>query len=223
VVDAILFELFPYVAVAVAIVESVRRYVKNRFTYSSLSSQFLEGENLFLGSVPWHYCIIVVLLGHLVAFLFPENLLLFNAVPVRLYILEVAGLVCGLGALVGLIGLVVRRAISARIRAVTSPMDIVLLAVLLVQVGLGVYVALVLRWGSSWFAVALVPYLRSLFALQPDSALLSILPLAVKLHVIGAFVLVALLPFSRLVHALAIPWQYLWLRPQLVIWNRRPR
>ena len=221
--DAILFELFPYVAVAVAIVESVRRYVKNRFTYSSLSSQFLEGENLFLGSIPWHYCIIVVLLGHLVAFLFPENLLLFNAVPVRLYILEVVALVCGLGALVGLIGLAVRRAISARIRAVTSPMDVVLLAVLLVQVGLGVYIALTLRWGSSWFAVALVPYLRSLFALQPDSALLSVLPPAVKLHVIGAFVLVALLPFSRLVHALVVPWQYLWLRPQLVIWNRRPR
>ncbi|MFQ5810071.1 MAG: respiratory nitrate reductase subunit gamma [Armatimonadota bacterium] len=221
--DRILFELLPYAAVAVAIVECVRRYVKNRFTYSSLSSQFLEGENLFLGSVPWHYCIMLVLLGHLVAFLIPERVLAFNAVPVRLYILEVAGLACGLTALIGLIGLAVRRATSARVRAVTSPMDIVILAVLLLQVGLGVYIALTLRWGSSWFAVALVPYLRSLFAFQPDASLLSVLPLAVKLHVLGAFVLVGLLPFSRLVHALVVPWQYLWLRPQLVIWNRRPQ
>lgn len=221
-VDMVLFQVFPYVALAVAVAESVRRFAKGRFTYSSLSSQFLEGEQLFIGSVPWHYGIILVLAGHLLAFLFPRSLLAFNSVPVRLYLLEAVALTLGLLTLVGLINLAVRRARSARIRAVTSWMDVVILAVLLIQVGLGVYVAVVLRWGSSWFAVALAPYLWSLCVLRPDVALLSVLPLAVKLHVVGAFVLLALVPFSRLVHMLVIPWQYIWLRPQLVIWNRRP-
>ena len=97
-----------------------------------------------------------------------------------------------------------------------------LLVLLIAQVGLGVYMALTLRWGSNWFAVAMVPYLRSLCVLQPDSALLSVLPLVVKLHVIGAFALVAILPFSRLAHVLVVPWKYLWSRPQQVIWNKNP-
>lgn len=221
--DAVLFEMFPYVATAIAIIESVRRYVKNRFTYSSLSSQLLESQDLFLGSVLWHYCIILLLLGHLVAFLFPANVLAFNAVPIRLYVLEVVALTCGLAALIGLLSLGVRRAVNARVRAVTSPMDVVVLVLLVVQVGLGVYIAVTLRWGSSWFAAALAPYLRSLLVLQPDSSLLAVLPLAVRLHVLGAFVLLAILPFSRLVHVFVLPLRYVWLRPQLVIWNRCPR
>lgn len=219
--DAIL-KLFPYIAVSIAILESSRRYLKGRFTYSSLSSQFLEGEALFLGSVPWHYCIMVVLLGHLVGFLFPRQVLAFNDVPVRLYVLEVSALICGLMAFVGLVNLVVRRILSARVRAVTSVMDVVILALLVLQVGLGVYIAVTLRWGSSWFAIALVPYLRSLFVFRPDVSMLTPLPLTVKLHILGAFLLLALLPFSRLVHMMAVPWQYIWRRPQLVIWNRRP-
>jgi len=220
--DVILFQLFPYVAVAVAVVEAARRYWQKGFSYSSLSSQFLEGKQLFVGSVPWHYGLLVVLMGHLVAFLFPRHLLAWNNVPVRLYVLEVSALACGLLTLSGLVILAVRRLWFPRIRAVTSAMDVIILLVLLIQVGLGVYIALTLRWGSSWYAVALVPYLRSLFALRPDLALLTPLPWVVKLHVLGAFVFLALLPFSRLVHLLVVPWQYLWRRPQLVLWNRRP-
>ena len=220
--EMVLFQVFPYVATVVAIVESVRRFAKGRFTYSSLSSQFLESSQLFLGSVPWHYGIMLVLLGHLLAFLFPRQLLAFNSKPVRLYALESVALTLGLFTLVGLINLTIRRLRSARVRAVTSPMDLIILVVLLVQVGLGVYIALFKRWGSSWFAVALAPYLYSLCVLRPDASLLAVLPWAVKLHVVGAFLLLALLPFSRLVHLLVVPWQYLWLRPQLVIWNRRP-
>ena len=220
--DVILFQLFPYVAVAVALVESIRRYGRERFSYSSLSSQFLEGNQLFLGSVPWHYGILIVLLGHLVAFLFPQQILAFNRVPVRLYILEVTALAWGLLTLVGLLSLIVRRLWFPRIRAVTSAMDLILLGVLLIQVGLGVYIALNLRWGSSWYALALVPYLRSLCVLRPDLTLLIPLPWGIKAHILGAFVFLALLPFSRLAHLLVVPWAYLWRQPQLVIWNRCP-
>ena len=87
--DRVLFELFPYAAVAIALVECVRRYLKDRFTYSSLSSQLLEGEDLFFGTVAWHYGIIILLIGHLLGFLLPEQLLAFNGAPLRLYILEV--------------------------------------------------------------------------------------------------------------------------------------
>jgi nitrate reductase gamma subunit len=210
------------VAVVVFFVESIRRYRQRRFSFSSLSSQFLEGQQLFAGSVPFHYGILVVLAGHLIAFMFPRQLLAWNSVPVRLYILEVTALTGGLLTLFGLVNLFVRRLRFPRIRAVTTPMDIAILLVLLIQVCSGIYIAIALRWGSNWFAVALTPYLRSLVMLQPDLQLLSPLPVAVKLHVFGMFVFLLLLSYSRLVHLLVIPWQYLWRTPQIVVWNREP-
>jgi len=47
-----------------------------------------------------------------------------------------------------------------------------------------------------------------------------VLPTLAKFHAVGAFVLLALLPFSRLVHALSVPLGYLWRPFQVVVWNR---
>ena len=217
--DYLLFVVLPYVSVTVLVMMSIYRYVFERFSYSSLSSQFLESDELFYGSVPWHFGILGVLLGHLVGFLIPKQVLWFNSVPLRLYILEITGLVFGLMALVGGIALLWRRITTPRIRAVTSRMDVLVLVLLLVQVGLGVYTALFFRWGSSWFASTLVPYLYSLFWFQPDLRLVAPMPLVVKLHVIGAFLILLVFPFSRLVHMFSIPITYLWRPYQVVQWN----
>ena len=45
------------------------------------------------------------------------------------------------------------------------------------------------------------------------------LPLAVKAHIVNAYVFLAILPFSRLVHMLVVPIHYLWRPYQIVIWN----
>jgi nitrate reductase gamma subunit len=221
-VDVALFELFPYVTVVIFFLESIRRYRQRRFTFSSLSSQFLEREQLFVGTVSFHFGIMLILAGHLIAFLFPRQLLAWNSVPIRLYILETTGLAAGLATLVGIVNLIVRRVRYSRVRAVTSRMDVVILIILLVQVSLGVYIAVNLRWGSSWFAVVLTPYLRSLIMLQPDLTTLSTLPLAIKLHIFGMFLFMLLLSYSRLVHLLVVPWHYIWRPPQVVIWNHEP-
>jgi nitrate reductase gamma subunit len=219
--DDLLFGVFPYVAVAVAIVGTVWRFLSNRYSISSLSSQFLESSRLFWGSVPWHYGILIIIGGHVIGFLIPRSVLAWNGVPWRLYVLEISALAFGLLTLVGLVLLIIRRATSARIRVVTSGMDVVLLLVLLVQVIAGIYTAIVYRWGSSWYAAFAVPYLWSVIKLQPDISLVSNLPLMVQVHIIGAFVFVALIPFTRLIHFLTVPIQYLWRPYQLVIWNRK--
>ena len=221
--DTFFYIIFPYAAVVLAIVVTVQRYFKRGFTYSSLSSQFLESDELFYGSVPWHIGILMVLAGHVVGFAIPRQVLWWNGVPARLYVLEATALLFGLLALVGMVNLIVRRITSPRIRAVTSPMDIVVLLVLLVQVALGIYIAIFYRWGSSWYATSAVPYLRSLFTLQPDLTMIAPLPLAVKLHILNAYVFLVILPFSRLVHMLVVPIQYLWRPYQLVIWNGNRR
>jgi len=221
--DQMLFGVLPYIALIVALVGTFWRYFGDRFSYSSLSSQFLENRQLFWGSVPWHYGILVILTGHLIGFLIPRSVLAWNGVPWRLYVLEISALAFGFLTLWGLFMLIVRRFSSARLRVVTSPMDVVLLLVLLIQIYAGLWTAIFHRWGSSWYAGFAVPYLWSIFTLSPDISLVSNLPFAVQTHIVGAYVMIALLPFTRLVHLLSFPYAYLWRPYQVVIWNRDRR
>lgn len=217
--DFIFFVIFPYVAVAIELVVSLFRYYSNSYKFSSLSSEFLEGKELFWGSVPWHYGIITVLFGHLVGFLFPASMIAFGSHPVRLLILEVTSLIFGLLSLLGLILLIRRRTTNLRIAAVTTHMDMIVLFLLLLQVLTGVGTAVFYRWGTSWYASAMVPYLRSLWVLNPDISGLVNLPWLVKTHIFNAMLIVAILPFTRLLHFLILPISYIWRSWQVVIWN----
>ncbi len=216
--DQFLFVIFPYIAIIVCVVVAIYRYRSSSFGYSSLSSQFLEGSRGFWGAVPFHWAILMLFLGHLAMFLFPNVVLAWNSSPARLIAHETVALIFGLTALVGLIALLVRRLGSARLRVVTSRMDLVIELVLLGQIILGCWIAIGYRWGSSWFAADLSPYLWSIFRLDPQPGAMNAMPLVVKLHVAGAFLIVLLIPFSRLVHFLVAPIHYIWRPYQVVIW-----
>ena len=217
--NTVLLVVFPYVAVIVFVVGVAYRYRRKGFTISSLSSQFLEGRQLFWGSVPFHVGILVVLLMHAVAIVFPGAMLAWARDPVRLIVLEVTEYVFGMSVLLGLAALLYRRLTNPRIRAVTTVPDIAVGLLLLTQVALGLWLALDFRWGYTWFAAVLAPYLWSLVQLSPEPAAVFALPLTIKLHIIGAFALVFLVPFTRLVHFVVAPLHYI-VRPyQQVIWN----
>ena len=221
--DALLFVVLPYVAFFTFFLVTVQRYRQRTFSYSSLSSQFLENKRHFWSLVPFHYGILVVLTGHIVAFLFPRELLLFNSRPIRLYILEVSALIFGLMTLIGLVASIARRASESKIRMVTGVSDWILFVLLLLQVAGGIYVALFHPWGSSWFAAAVSPYLWSLLKMNPDFLSIAAMPMSVKFHIVNAYLLIGFFPFTRLVHVLVMPNPYLWRKPQVVRWYRRPR
>jgi nitrate reductase gamma subunit len=214
-----LFGVFPYIASVLAVVITIYEYRRNSFHFSSISSQFLEGKKLFWGSIPWHYGILTVLAGHLLAFIFPSAYIAFAKIPMRLLILEVTSLVFGMMAFIGLVMLFKRRMLDSRINIITTNFDISLLLLLLIQVGSGVAVAIFYRWGSSWYASAVVPYLRSLWMLDPDITYIASMPFVVKLHVFNSFLLIAIIPFTRLMHFLVAPFHYFWRPYQIVIWN----
>lgn len=217
--DLLLFGVAPYVAMTLLLSVSLWRFFFTRYKFSSLSSQFLETKDLFWGSITWHYGIGILFFGHLIGFLFPRQVMAWNGMPWRLLILEVTGLICGLLTLIGVVLLIRRRIAHARIRVVTSWMDIVVLFLLLVQVLSGLGIAVTLRWGSAWYVATLVPYIRSVFTLAPRIDLIADMPWLVKTHLVGATVIVAILPFTRLVHFLVPPISYLWRPYQVVIWN----
>ena len=221
--DVVLFAAFPYIAIVLAVIVTFYRYYTDRFSYSSYSSQFLESRTLFWGSVPWHFGILIILLAHLLALLIPGVWQDLIAAPTRLYVLEVIGLALSLAALLSLLLLFARRFYTHRISVVTSLMDWVLLVTLVAQVALGFWVAIYYRWGSDWYLHTAVPWLQSLAKLDPETQFVTSLPWVVKLHMLGGFLLLALFPFTRLVHMITVPVTYLWRPYQVVVWYRGQR
>ena len=216
--DTVLFIALPYVAIVVFFVGVIRRYRNTGFSITSLSSQFLEAQAGFWGTVPFHIGILILFAGHLAIFLFPDLILLWNSNPVRLIIHEGIAFTFGLVVLAAMTGLLLRRWSNPRLRVVTSRMDIAIEVLLWSQIVLGCWIALGYRWGSSWFAADLSPYLWSIFALDPQIEAVSAMPWVIKLHIVGAFTIVLLIPFTRLAHFLVAPVHYLWRPYQVVMW-----
>jgi nitrate reductase gamma subunit len=213
-----LYAAFPYLALAVCVAGCIYRFRTNSFKVSSLSSQFLDSDKLFFGSVLFHWSIIILFFAHLFGFLFPGVLLSIISNPSTLIVLETIGLACGLGALVGLGILFLRRMGNERVRMVTTRMDIAIELLILAQIALGIWIAIGHRWGSAWFASNLAPYLWSLVKLNPQVEAVSSMSTAIVIHVIVAFVILLMIPFTRLVHFLVVPLSYLSRPYQQVIW-----
>ena len=215
----ILFGVLPYVCVATFLIGMVRRFRVIRDTVTTGSSQLLEGRLQYWGSVSWHYAILTVLALHLWAIVAPGLLGAVLGAPGRLLIVEVTGLALGVTALVGLSLLVVRR---FSLRGETTWLDWLVMALLLVQVATGVWTSATARWGYAWLGYVATPWLGSIVRLSPQVDRIAVMPHTFHVHVIGAFLLLALVPYTRLAHAIVAPVEYLWRLPQVVIW-RRPR
>jgi nitrate reductase gamma subunit len=216
--DYFFFVAYPYLVMGVFLVGTIYRYTQKGYQVSSLSAQFLEDKQGFWGTVPFHWGILMLFLGHMVAFLFPGFVLSWNADPARLIAHEGLGFTFAVAVVVGLCALIFRRLTNDRLRQVTTRMDMFIELFLLVQVLLGCWIALGYRWGSSWFAADLSPYLWSLIKLNPQPEAVVAMPLVIKAHIVCAFSIFMVFPFTRLMHLLVAPFHYI-LRPfQVVIW-----
>jgi nitrate reductase gamma subunit len=219
--NTLLFIVFPYVAVLLTVVVGLARYFYNRFSYSSLSSQVMESKVLFWGAVPWHYGVVPILIIHLAGFTIPSIMNQIHSQAERLYISELIGKFLAILALMGIIILIIRRLSQSKLRVLTTPLDWIVLLLLLNQIFLGLWVSLFYRWGAVWFLETVSVWVGSLATFHPQTLNIATLPLIPKLHFLNATLLIALFPFTRLVHMLSFPITYLWRRFQVFIWNRR--
>ncbi|MFQ5979290.1 MAG: respiratory nitrate reductase subunit gamma [Candidatus Heimdallarchaeota archaeon] len=230
-IDWFLFGAFPYMAIVIAIGGAFWRYSRDRFSYTSNSSQFLESGTLSRGSVLFHYGIITILIAHLLAFTFATEwralLRGFSTSKnqkdweIWLFSFELAGWVVSIITLIGLGLLIGRRLSSRRLHATTSVMDWVVLLILVFQVAMGFWIAIYYSWGSQWYGDTIMPWLESLVLLDPQPQYVSSIGFTVKLHIINAFLLIAIFPFTRLVHIFTIPITYLWRPYQIVVHNQK--
>ena len=200
-VDLFLFAALPYLALAALVFGSIYRYRARRFTYSALSSQFLESRALLWGTVPFHIGILVLFVGHLVPFVAPRLWRDLTAHRGFLLTVEAVGIAAAVLAAAGLTVLLLRRVTAHKLQGVSTVVDLLVVLLLLLQVMVGLGVAVSHRWGAVWSVGTTTPYLWSLLALRPDVAYVAALPPLAKLHLVGAWVL-------------AEWWHYMrWIRP----------
>lgn len=221
--NVFIFIVLPYAALVLFLVVTPYRYFSNRLGWSAYSTQFLEQKALYWGSNPWHYGIIPVLVAHLVGVIAPGPMKAILGNQQILIVLEDIGQGLALLALFGLLVLAIRRAGSPILKPVTSAGDWALLVLLLVEVATGMYMGIVFRGGPLWYLYTAVPYFHSLLLFNPQIGYVADLPLVFKLHAAGAFLIVAVLPFTKLVHLLYLPVRFLADPPILYRWGSPKR
>jgi nitrate reductase gamma subunit len=219
--NVFIFIVLPYVALALLLFVTPYRYFSDRLTWSAYSTQFLEGKTLYWGSNPWHYGIIPVVAAHFLGIVAPGAMKTILANQQTLILLESVGLGLGLFALFGCLVLLARRLNTPILKPVTTTSDWALLVLLIFQTATGVYMGLFMRWGSQWYLHTAVPYLYSLLVFNPQVEYVSDVPMVFKLHSAGAFLILALLPFTKLVHLLYLPIDFLRDPPILYRWRSR--
>ncbi|GGN09391.1 nitrate reductase gamma subunit [Actinoplanes campanulatus] len=223
--NTFLWVVFPYLSIVVLAGGTVWRYRYDKFGWTTRSSQLYETNYLRWGSPLFHFGVLFVLIGHIVGLLIPKSWTEAVGITEHLYHLMAVfiGTVAGLCTLIGMAILILRRRLTGPVFAATTRNDKTMYVVLgsVILLGLWATVKANITGGGYDYRETVSPWLRSLFTLQPDVALMTAVPAGFKIHIIAAFVLFACWPFTRLVHAFSAPVGYL-TRPYVVYRYRDP-
>jgi nitrate reductase gamma subunit/mono/diheme cytochrome c family protein len=195
----LLFLAFPYAALLVLIVGIGLRFAMSRRDPEGTRAATRSAWQLFSGTTTWRIGLAVTFGLHMLGLLIPRSILAWNGVPVRLYLLEDGGFLLGVIALVGWVK-IMRRHVSkttASARATLQEIaDCVLLSLFCMALVSGLSIAILYRWGSSWSASTVAPYMASLARGAPLTHLVENLPFLVRLHMLSWFAIIALVPFT---------------------------
>jgi nitrate reductase gamma subunit len=219
----LLWVVLPYVSVAIFLAGHVWRYRHDQFGWTSRSTELLEHRLLAWGSPLFHYGALAAIGGHVLGILIPSSVT--NAIGIHEHayhlIAAIAGGVAAVVTAAGFLILVYRRITVRRVAVTTSWLDLAVFGLLTVSIGLGVSETLAIQvFGHAYnYRVSVSPWFRSLITFQPETHTVTGAKLIFQIHAISAWPLYALWPFSRLVHAWSIPFQYLG-RPY-ILYRRR--
>lgn len=225
-VDLALWIALPYAAMAIFVAGHVWRWRHDQFTWTSRSTQILERRRLRPAILLFHLGFLAVIGGHVLGVLVPASLTEAVGVSEDLYhaVSVTAGTLAGTMMLVGFVLLLARRGTNPRVRATTSRTDRLTYLVLGVMLVTGMYATVGenLIGGGYDYRATVAPWFRGLFTFDPDTSLIAGAPLVYRIHAAAAFLLYALWPFSRLVHAWSVPVTYLTRSPILYRSRRGP-
>lgn len=219
----LLFVWYPYVCLTVFLLGSLIRFDREPYSWKAGSSQMLCKRQLRWGSNLFHVGILFLLLGHTVGLLTPTSVYtLVMSVEQKQLIAVAAGGIAGVICFVGLTLLLHRRLFDARIRRTSSAMDIAILALLWIQLVLGL-LTLPFSIGHRDGSVMLIlsHWAQGIVTLHPvDAKTLQGLDWPYLTHLVLGMTLFLVFPFSRLVHIWSAPVWYLGRRGYQVVRSR---
>ncbi|MBW8794889.1 MAG: respiratory nitrate reductase subunit gamma [Streptomyces sp.] len=222
---ALLWGALPYVALAFLVAGLVWRYRYDKYGWTSRSSQVYESRLLDIASPVFHYGILFVLAGHVVGLFVPASWTRSLGVGEHTYHLFslYGGALAGVLAVAGLTLLLSRRRTRAPVFRATTANDKVMYLFLVAAIVLGMTAKLSHASGDGYdYRATVAPWARSLFILRPQTAPMADVPVLYQVHAVIGMVLIALVPYTRLVHMFSAPLQYLF-RPYVVYRSRDPR
>ncbi|MGH3438463.1 MAG: respiratory nitrate reductase subunit gamma [Sciscionella sp.] len=215
--------ILPYLALVTFVVGHVWRWGYDQFGWTSRSTQLQERVLLKWGSPLFHYATFAAIFGHVLGILIPKSWTVAIGVPENVYhwFSAIAGFVAAVGVIVGVVILACRRMLIGRVRAATSPVDWVALILLAIVIVMGIVpTVFVNMFGPGYdYRDSVALWFRGLFAGSPDVAAIAHAPLIYQVHATAAWFILAVWPFTRLVHVWSYPLWYLW-RPFIVYRSR---
>ena len=215
----------PYLALGIFVVGHIWRWRYDQFGWTSRSTQLQERRLLKWGSPVFHYGTFAAIAGHVIGVLIPQRWTAAVGIPENVYrwFSATAGTVAAVLVTAVVIVLAGRRLVVPRVRATTSPVDYIALILLLIVIvtGIGPTVLINLFGHGYNYRESVAPWFRGLFSGSPDVTAITRAPVIYQVHATAAWVIWAVWPFSRLVHAWSYPLWYLW-RPYVVYRSRRP-
>ncbi|NNK97575.1 MAG: respiratory nitrate reductase subunit gamma [Xanthomonadales bacterium] len=211
-INQFFFGIYPYIAITVFFFGSLLRYDRDQYTWKASSSQLLSKKDMRLGSNLFHIGIIMLFFGHLVGLLTPHWAYHFMiSAGTKQLLAMTAGGIFGVICLVGMVLLIRRRMLDARIRATSQPTDLPILLILFVQLVLGLLTIPFSAQhmdGSSMLALA--SWAQHIVLFRGDAAsFVAGEAFIFKAHLVLGLTIFLVFPFTRLVHIWSVPVQYL--------------
>ena len=169
----------------------------------------------------FHFGLLCVIGGHVVGVLIPKTWTAAIGINDHMYHEGALymGAVAGIIFIVGFLLLMKRRFTVPAMKVNTSGLDKWLYLFLTLAIFSGMAGTLLNASGFFDYRVSIGPWFRSLLSFMPDPSLMEGVPFIFKFHMLAWMVVAIIFPFSRLVHCLSVPLNYL-TRPFIVYRKR---
>ena len=210
--DFILWVACPYLCAAIFVAGHVWRYRHDQYGWTARSTQLLERRLLRAGSLLFHVGILAAIGGHVLGILVPRSWTAAIGISddAYHYLALVAGSASGAAIVAGFAILVYRRIRIRRVRATTTRSDLVLYPALAAAILFGMIAT---AWGGGVdhyaYRETVSPWFRGIFGFAPDGSLMANASFVFQAHAVSTWLLLAIWPFTRLVHAWSVPVGYL--------------
>ena len=217
IIFSILFGLYPYVCLVIFILGTCLRINSDPYSVTAKSSQFLTGKTdrimFIVGISGFHLGIITILVGHAGGFLTPRELFLAFGISDALHaeIAHIIGGVAGIVTLLSIFILIGRRFFNSRVSFNSSFGDKAVLMLIFIQLLLGLYS--IVNEGGVYNSEAKVVlfgyYFQGLLTLNFDAYKFAMnMPVTSLMHLFLGWTFFLIFPFTRLIHIITMPVQY---------------